>query len=130
MAALFNAFDGAVRILVGAGPVKQRLIDAWRQHLAPLQEKDVPDGLRPRLQTLRAAMHAAHPTGGMSAPEVSVRKMSDKDAASHAVRVLEMYAQLCATYEFDATAAPRLRVVGGDDRHDLTDDLPAFLSRA
>ena len=130
MAALWNAFDGAVRILVGAGPVKQRLIDAWRQHLGALQDKDVPDWLRPRLQTLRATMHTAHPTGGMSAAEVSVRKMSDKDAAGHAMRVLEMYAQLCATYEFDASAAPRLRVVGADDRHELTDDLPAFLSRA
>ena len=129
MAAVWNALDGAVRILVGAGPVKQRLIDAWRQHLAALQEKDVPDGLRLRLTTLRAAMHTAHPTGGMSAPEVSVRKMSDGDAASHAVRVLEMYAQLCATYEFDAAAAPRLRVVGGED-HDLDEELPAFLSRA
>lgn len=130
MAALWNAVDGAVRVLVGAGPVKQRLIDAWRQHLGSLQDKDVPDALRARLMTLRAAMDAAHPTGGMSAAEVSVRKMSDKDAAGHAVRVLEMYAQLCATYEFDAAAAPRLRVVGGEDRHDLGDDLPAFLSRA
>jgi hypothetical protein len=130
MAALWNALDGAVRILVGAGPVKQRLIDAWRQHLGALQEKDVPEWLRPRLQALRGAMLTAHPTGGMSAAEVSVRKMSDKDAAGHAVRVLEMYAQLCTTYEFDATAAPRLRVVGGDDRHERSDDLPAFLSRA
>ena len=129
MAAVWKAFDGAARILVGAGPVKQRLIDAWLQHLAGLQDKDVPEPLRPRLTTLRAAMHVAHPTGGMSAPEVSVRKMSDQDAAGHAVRVLEMYAQICATYDFDAAAAPRLRVVGQDDR-DLADDLPAFLSRA
>jgi hypothetical protein len=130
MASLWNALDGAMRTLVGAGAVKQRLIDAWRQHLGSLQEKDVPDGLRSRLATLRAAMHTAHPTGGMSAAEVSVRKMSDGDAAAHAERVLEMYAQLCATYDFDAAAAPRLRVVGGDDRHDSADELPAFLSRA
>jgi len=127
MAALLNALDGAVRVLVGAGPVKQRLIEAWRLHLAALQEKDVPDALRPRLTTLRSAMHVAHPTGGMSAPEVSVRKMSDTEAAAHAVRVLEMYAQLCATYEFEAS--PRLRVVGREE-HDLEDELPAFLSRA
>lgn len=127
MAALWDVFDGAVRILVGAGPVKQRLIDAWRDHLAPLHEKDVPEALRSRLTAVRAAMHVAHATGGMTAPEVSVRKMSDKDAAEHAVRILEMYAQLCTMIELDA--APRLRVVGGDD-HGFGEDLPAFLSRA
>ena len=129
MPALWNALDGAMRTLVGAGPVKQRLIDAWLQHLAGLQDRDVPDALRPRLGILRSAMQAAHPTGGMSAPEVSVRKMSDKDAAGHAVRVLEMYAQLCAIYDFEAAATRRLRVVRGED-HDLDEELPAFLSRA
>jgi hypothetical protein len=129
MAALWDEFDGAVRILVGAGPVKQRLIDAYRSHLASLHDKDVPEALRSRLVAVRAAMHAAHATGGMTAPEVSVRKMSEKEAAEHAVRILEMYAQLCAMNEADAALAPRLRVVGGDD-HALPDELPAFLSRA
>ncbi|HET7204164.1 MAG TPA: hypothetical protein VFI92_12435 [Steroidobacteraceae bacterium] len=127
MAALWNTFDGAVRVLVGAGPVKQRLIDAWRDHLAPLHEKDIPEGLRSRLAAVHTAMHAAHATGGMTAPEASVRKMSDKDAAEHAERILEMYAQLCAMTELDA--APRLRVVGGEE-HSRAEDLPAFLSRA
>ena len=120
-------FDGAARVLVGAGPVKQRLIDAWRDHLATLHEKDIPEALRSRLAAVRTAMHAAPATGGITAPEVSVRKMSDKDAAEHAVCILEMYAQLCSMTELDA--APRLRVVGGDD-HGRGEDLPAFLSRA
>lgn len=127
MASLWDMFDGAVRVLVGAGPVKQRLIDAWRDHLAQLHEKDLPEALRSRLAAVRTAMHTAHATGGMTAPEVSVRKMSDKDAAEHAVRILEIYAQLCATTELEA--APRLRVVGGED-HGRADELPAFLSRA
>jgi hypothetical protein len=59
MTAVWNVFNGAVRILVGAGPVKQRLIDAWRAHLAPLHDKDVPDALRSRLTAVRAAMHVA-----------------------------------------------------------------------
>ncbi len=127
MAALWDMLDGAVRVLVGAGPVKQRLIDAWRDHLATLHEKDVPEALRSRLAAVRTAMHVAQATGGMTAPEVSVRKMSDKEAAEHAVRILEMYAQLSSMTELDT--APRLRVVGGDD-HGRADDLPAFLSRA
>jgi hypothetical protein len=127
MAAVWDLFNGAVRVLVGAGPVKQRLIEAWRDYLAPLHDKDVPEALRSRLATVRTAMHAAHATGGMTVPEVSVRKMSDADATGHALRILEMYAQLCAMLEQDV--APRLRVVGGEDRGS-DDDLPNFLSRA
>lgn len=128
MAGIWDVFDGATKVLVGSGPVKQRLIEAWRDHLSPLHDKDLPDTLRPRLQSLRAAMHSAHATGGMTAPEVSVRKMSEAEAAAHAVCILEMYAQV-ASSEGEAVGAPRLRVVG--TAHDSDPgDLPAFLSRA
>ena len=103
MAAVWNMFDGAVRVLVGVGPIKQRLIEAWRDHLATLQEKDVPEALRPRLATLRHAMNMSRPTGGLSVAEVSVRKMSEKEAADHAVRILEIYGQLDAS-DADTTA--------------------------
>ena len=128
MATTWDVLDDAVRILVGCGPVKQRLIEAWRDHLSPLHDKDLPDTLRPRLQNLRAAMHSAHATGGMTAPEVSVRKMSETEAADHAVRILEMYAQVVGG-EGEAVGAPRLRVVGAAHDSD-PGDLPAFLSRA
>ena len=45
---------------------------------------------------LKAAMHEVHAAGGMSAPEASVRKMSEKDAAGHAAGILEMFAALSA----------------------------------
>jgi hypothetical protein len=130
MAAVSDVFDGAVRVLVGAGPVKQRLTEAWRDHLAPLQDKDVPEALRADLATVRAAMHAAPATGGMTMPEVSVRKMSEQDAAAHALRILGMYARLCASADGEANGAPRLRIVGHVDHTLDDDDLPAFLSRA
>lgn len=133
MAAVWNMFDGAVRVLVGVGPIKQRLIEAWRDHLATLQEKDVPEALRPRLATLRHAMNMSRPTGGLSVAEVSVRKMSEKEAADHAVRILEIYGQLDAS-DADTSTSPKLRVVAQsperEDFDDGLDDLPAFLSRA
>jgi hypothetical protein len=129
MTAVWDVFDGAVRVLVGCGPVKQRLIEAWRDHLSPLHEKDIPEALRADLVALRAAMHAAPAAGGMSAAEVSVRKMSEKEAAGHAVHVLEMHLQL-ASSEADSSSAPRLRIVGATHQADAFEDLPAFLSRA
>jgi len=129
MAAVWDVFDGAVRVLVGCGPVKQRLIEAWRDHLSPLHEKDVPEALRAGLGALRAAMHAAPSAGGMSAAEVSVRKMSEKEAAEHAVRVLEMQL-LLASSDADSSNPPRLRIVGATHQADAFEELPAFLSRA
>ena len=128
MAGIWDVFDGATKVLVGSGPVKQRLIEAWRDHLASVQDKDLPEALRPKLADLRAAMHVAHATGGMTAPEVSVRKMSEKDAAEHAVRILEMLVQMASGVD-DVVAAPRLRVVGASHDGDAS-ELPAFLSRA
>ncbi|HEX9208215.1 MAG TPA: hypothetical protein VF851_08260 [Steroidobacteraceae bacterium] len=126
MAAVWDVFHEAVRVLVGAGPVKQRLIEAYREHLAGVREQDVPDALRERLLELRAAMHSAPATGGMTAPEASVRKMSEQDAGRHATSILEMFAALGTSTEQEAT--PRLRIVGGEDHVD--DEVPGFLSRA
>jgi hypothetical protein len=129
MAAMWDVFDGAVRVLVGCGPVKQRLSEAWRVHLAPLHEKDVPEALRADFAALRAAMHAAPAAGGMSAAEVSVRKMSEQQAADHAVRVLDMHLHLTSG-DADASNPPRLRIVGAAHQTDAFEELPAFLSRA
>jgi len=131
MTAHSDDFQAALQVLVGTGPVKQRLVDAYRRHLGQLREQDLPDAVRERFTTLRAAMHDAPAAGGMTAPEASARKMSEKDAAQHAAAILEMFTILSALDESES--APRLRIVANGDDDTLTHDLfevPAFLSRA
>ena len=131
MTAHWENFHAATKVLVGAGPVKQRLIEAYRQHLASLRDQELPDVVRERFVKLRTAMHEAHATGGMTGPESSVRKMSEMEAAEHSTSVLEMFTLLSALNESES--APRLRIVGSSGGDKLTDDLfevPAFLSRA
>ena len=131
MTAHSDDFHAALQVLVGTGPVKQRLGDAYRRHLALLREQDLPDGVRELFTTLRTAMHEAPAAGGMTAPEASARKMSEKDAAEHAAAILEMFTILSALDESES--APRLRIVANGDDDTLTHDLfevPAFLSRA
>ena len=120
-------FQGATRVLVGAGPIKQRLIEAYRGHLAALRDTDLPEHLQAEFAALTAAMHNAHAAGGLSAPEVAVRKMSDKNAGDQAASILELFAALSALREREAPAR-KLRVVG--ERGDDEDGVPAFLSRA
>lgn len=130
MTAHSDDFHAALQVLVGTGPVKQRLGDAYRRHLALLREQDLPDAVRELFTTLRTAMHEAPAAGGMTAPEASARKMSEKDAAEHAAAILEMFTILSALDESES--APRLRIVASID-DTLTEDLfevPAFLSRA
>ena len=131
MTAHSDDFHAALEVLVGTGPVKQRLGDAYRRHLALLREQDLPDAVRELFTTLRTAMHEAPAAGGMTAPEASARKMSEKDAAEHAAAILEMFTILSALDESES--APRLRIVANGDDDTLTQDLfevPAFLSRA
>jgi hypothetical protein len=129
MAVLSEEFHAAMQVLVGSGPVKQRLLDAYRNHLATLREQDIPETLHPGFAALKAAMHESRPTCGLTAPEASVRKMSERDAADQAGAILQMFMVLAAENE----SAPRLRIVSNDADDALTDDLfevPAFLSRA
>ena len=42
MSATWDKFHGAALLLAGAGPVKQRLADAFRTHLVDLDVKDLP----------------------------------------------------------------------------------------
>jgi hypothetical protein len=129
MAALWEEFQAAMHVLVGSGPVKQRLLDAYRNHLAALREQELPVALQDRFASLKGAMHEARPAGGLTAPETSVRKMSERDAAEHAAAIFEMFVVLSD----ESANAPRLRIVSSDVDNTLTDDLfevPAFLSRA
>jgi hypothetical protein len=65
MAEPWTHFHGATRVLVGPGPVKQRLIDAYRTHLAALRETELPEDIRAAFDALNAALHSVHAAGGL-----------------------------------------------------------------
>ena len=119
-------FRQAALLLVGSGAVKQRLTEAYRSHLLPVRPEVLPAPIDAEFATLMAAFSSAPAAGGLAAAEASVRKMSDQDAARLAQSVLGMLLRLSATAVGieEATAPPRLRVVGDED------EVPAFLSRA
>ena len=127
MAAVWEEFQAAMQVLVGCGPVKQRLIDAWRDHLARCTTRTC------RRRCVRTSApcggHARGPAaGGMGAAEVSVRKMSERTRRSMPCGVLDMHLQLVSNEPTPAPAAPahrRRHAPGGCVR-----GLPAFLSRA
>lgn len=89
-----DKFYAAVRTLTADGPVKQRLICAYVDHLESLAEDDVPEAIRPRFEALRKAMNAVPPTEKETAVQVSVRKMSLGEAGRFTRSILAMFGEL------------------------------------
>ena len=119
----WERFRDAVVVLAGSGPIKQRLTDAYREHLCAVAPDELPRELRAPYSAVVTAMQSAPRTGSLDAVSASVRKMSEADAASHAQAIVRVFAGL---NEVSAVSRPAtvLRTVP------LDDELPAFLNRA
>ncbi|MBM4197350.1 MAG: hypothetical protein FJ197_09705 [Gammaproteobacteria bacterium] len=89
-----DRFFSAVRTLSGDGPIKQRLVAAWQEHLDNLPGTQVPHSIRAKFDSLREAIYAVGPANGESAVHASVRKMSPVDANRYATSILLMLAEL------------------------------------
>lgn len=111
MSATWERFHGAVLLLAGAGPVKQRLADAFRIHLLDLDVEELPRELRADFLSLSASLTARRAVGGQSVVDATVRKLSDAQAAGFAARLIAMYGQL-AQSQATPQRAPALRAIG------------------
>ena len=94
MCQISDRFFSAVRSLSGDGPIKQRLLCAYKEHLEDLREEQIPDSIRQKFESLRQAMTAVEPANGESAVHASVRKMSPVDAQRFATSILLMLSEL------------------------------------
>jgi hypothetical protein len=105
-----DRFYSAVRTLAGDGPVKQRLLTAYKDNLEALPADGVPDSIRHHLDALRQAMTAAKPVGQECAIVATVRKMSPAQASGLAVDIVAMFSELVrarSTGERIGIAKPR-----------------------
>lgn len=93
MSHVADNFYAAVRTLAGDGPAKQRLINAYVNHLESLAITDVPMSIQSRFEALREAMEAVPPTERETSVQVSVRKMAPADAGLLARSIIAMFAE-------------------------------------
>ena len=94
---LAKRLEAAVLTLVGDGPVKQRLGQAYARYLGDLPIPDMPDSLRDRFAELHESMHKAPPIGKENSVKVTVRKMSFAEAAAHAETIVDLYSEILRT---------------------------------
>jgi hypothetical protein len=114
--AALQRLRSASEVLVGPGPVKQRLCDAYVRHVRDIDRGQLPPEMADILSQLGDALSTASAVGGLGAVEATIRKMSEPDASQQAVRIMELFVALSTQQPAESiTALPRqLRLVGDE----------------
>lgn len=112
MNSAWENFLAATATLAAAGPVKQRLTEAYSLHLAGVDQDELPREIRDEFCSLCTCLSCVRPMRGESAVQATVRKMSDREAGSVAKRIVEMLA-IIARNQYQQR--PKLRAVNSSD---------------
>ena len=89
-----DRFFGAISVLAGDGHVKHRLIRAFQDHLAEIDDDELPVSVKEPFAELRKRMHSVAPLNGEGAIRASVRKMSGTEAGEVAISIVALYADV------------------------------------
>jgi hypothetical protein len=92
MSTTWEQLEGATLSLARSGTIKDRLADAYRNHLALVNAEDLPEGLRAEFRACNAALTREHPQRGEDAVRATVRKMSTLEADELACSVVRLFA--------------------------------------
>lgn len=87
-------FQAAVEILVGDGPIKVRLSEAYGGHLAELNAASLPNQLQDEFESLRSSLTQVAPLNGEGAVAATVRKLSKREANVHAGQIVQLLVEL------------------------------------
>lgn len=81
------------------GSLKDRLIEAYTEHLEELDPLSLPEELQTDFESLHTAMHSAAPLPRDCVIRASVRKMSISEVRSHAGFVVRAFAALARSQQ-------------------------------
>jgi hypothetical protein len=92
---IWEKFQHAAVSLAGSGPIKDRLTQAYRDHLSEVAEEDLPKELRSEFRALNRALTRESPLlRGEDAFRATIRKLSNEEAGELACAVVQMFAAL------------------------------------
>ena len=80
--------------LARSGPIKDRLADAYRNHLALVTAEELPEGLRAEFRACHDALTRERPLRGEDAVRATVRKLSSHEADELACSVVRLFAAM------------------------------------
>jgi hypothetical protein len=90
MSTTWEKFQGATLSLARSGSLKDRLTDAYRNHLAAVAEDELPREIREQFHNVRCSLTREQPQRGEDAIRATVRKMSSHEAENIAETVVQM----------------------------------------
>ncbi|PZN32671.1 MAG: hypothetical protein DIU71_07015 [Proteobacteria bacterium] len=108
MTSAWEHFFAATLVLASAGPIKYRLVEAYRKHLEEVDQEQLPKEIREEFSSLRDRMHCVPPMRGETAVHATVRKMSEMEAGRMAHRIVNMLGVIART---QGVQRPMLRAV-------------------
>jgi hypothetical protein len=91
MSTTWEQFEAAAVALSRSGNIKDRLADAYRNHLALVNVDELPDALRAPLRACYAALTREPPLRGEDAVRATVRKLSNVEADEIAASVVRLF---------------------------------------
>ena len=102
-----DRFEAALTVLAGHGHIKQRLMNAYEDHLSDIDEDELPIATKQAFADLRRSVHCVSPLRGESPVCASVRKMSPQDASECASHVVSLFAELSRMRDIGSVCVPR-----------------------
>jgi hypothetical protein len=106
MSTAWEQLQGAALALARSGPIKDRLADAFRNHLAWVRPEDLPAALRAEFRACHHALTRERPLRGEDAVRATVRKMSNQDADEVAHTVVRLFAAVAREASAETSALP------------------------
>ena len=91
----WECFHFATLELVRSTPIKQRLICAYRRHLASVPKDLLPGEVREYFDQVLRYLQGVQPLRGEDAVAASVRKMSIQEADDCAALIVEIFGWMC-----------------------------------
>ena len=109
MSSALEQLEGAALSLARSAPIKERLADAYRNHLALVNADELPAALRAELRACHDALTRERPLRGEDAVRATVRKMSSRQADEVACSVVRLFTALARQASAEAAlAAPQM----------------------
>ncbi|MGB6603180.1 MAG: hypothetical protein WBE65_02660 [Steroidobacteraceae bacterium] len=94
MSTTWEQLEGAALSLARSGPIKERLTDAYRNHLAFVNVEELPELLRAPFRACHDALTREVPLRGEDAVRATVRKLSNHEADELALSVMQLFATI------------------------------------
>lgn len=119
----WEKFQGATLSLTRSGALKDRITDAYRNHLSRIDEMELPKEIRDDFRTLSHTVTRERPlVRGDDAFRATIRKMSTNEAEEVATSVVRMF---CALHQRNALPSSRSTVTAQIVPLYLTESLTA-----